>query len=89
MTTENIGRIVKSSADYEIILVAGKEGFDVEYGVRNTTYDVLETQTPLLPQALEYLDQLQSGVDAHRDMADAEAEASIVVDSAIGKAATH
>jgi len=87
--SNNIGKVIKSSADYEIVLVKGKESFDVEYGIRNTTHDVLETQTPLLPQALEYLDQLQSGVDAHNDMAEMESDAKGVVAGAIGKAAAH
>ena len=65
--------VVKELADYYIKVVAGSEGTG-EYAVINKTWGVLEAQTPLLPQAHEYLEQLQSHLDATQDMAEEEAE---------------
>jgi len=82
----NIGRIVDTLGDYAVIIVPGADGTG-EYAVTNTVYGVVEAQTPLLPQALEYLEQLQAGLDARRDsLADAAQVVDIALASAKGEA---
>lgn len=77
-----LNTVVDQLADYRVVVVAG-ESDTGEYAVISKTYGVIEAQTPLLPQALEYLEQLQAGLDARRDSLSGAAE---VVDIALAKA---
>lgn len=49
------------------------------YQVVNRVYDVIEVETQLLPQAYEYLEQLQAALDAKRDIQKEVVEDSPVV----------
>lgn len=61
-------QLIKETPDYLIQL--GEEEGDRCYVVLNKTYMVEEVKTKLLPQAYEYIEQLQAGLDAKRDMED-------------------
>lgn len=61
-------QFIKETPDY--ILQTGEDEDGRCYVVLNKTYMVEEVRTKLLPQAYEYLEQLQAGVDAKRDMAE-------------------
>lgn len=64
-------KVIETSPDY--VLQLGTS-LDPEtkgracYQVINTVYDVVEVEVFLLPQAYEYLEQLQAGVDAKRQI---------------------
>lgn len=47
-----------------------KEGPVPTYWVVNKVTDVVEAETAMLPQAYEWIEQLQAGLDALKDMAE-------------------
>lgn len=78
-------KVIDKSEDYSIVILqtSGDWPEDGEYGLVNNVTSVVEVRTPLLPQALEYLEQLQAGLDARRDM---KAEIKDMVDGALTEA---
>ena len=59
--------VIKETSDYILRTGINQEGRAC-YQLINTVHDVIEAETQLLPQAFEYIDQLQAGLDALRDM---------------------
>lgn len=58
--------VIKEMPDYRLEL--GTDEGEPCYVIVNRLYNVEEVKTKLLPQAYEYLEQLQAGLDAKRDM---------------------
>lgn len=76
-------KVIRETTDY--ILQTGPTVEDdtnkTVYQLINKVYDVIEVETNLLPQAYEYLDQLQAGLDARRDeeaMVNEKVDASVI-----------
>lgn len=68
--TFKIGEVVAETEDYQIVVTEGwaadgapKTG---EYSLINKLYGVVEAATPMLPQVLQYIDQMQASLDASR-----------------------
>lgn len=62
--------IIETTPDYD--LTVGKvDDVDV-YIIRNRQYGVVETSTALLPQAYEYLSQIQAALDVRRSELEVE-----------------
>ena len=70
-----LGKVVKELANYKVVVTEGVDGTG-EYSLVNKDYNVVEAATPMLPQCLEYLEQLQAGLDARMHM-DEEGEEGI------------
>ena len=90
-----VGTVVDKLADYRVEVVLGNKinEFDTptgEYALISNKYGVVEAQTPMLPQALEYLEQLQAGLDARRDIKeDQDGSKAAVVDLVAAKEKVH
>ena len=62
-----MGKVVTETSDYMVIVAPSVEvPHNLGYQLVNKLYDVIEVETQLLPQAYEYLEQLQSAVDKFR-----------------------
>lgn len=62
-----MSKVVTESSDYLIVTNPASEAPHNQcYQLVNKVYDVIEVETQLLPQAYEYLEQLQSAVDKFR-----------------------
>lgn len=60
-------KVIKESPDYVLQTGLNAEG-KACYQIVNVVHDVIEVETQLLPQGYEYIEQLQGGLDALRDM---------------------
>ena len=70
-------KVIKETSDYELQVGPSVEGPQQNcYLLVNKVYNVVEVETQLLPQAYEYLDQLQSGIDARKDSESIESQKS-------------
>lgn len=67
--------VIKETPDYVLRTGINAEGRTC-YQLINTVHDVIEAETQLLPQAFEYIEQLQAGLDALRDMEKERVEAT-------------
>lgn len=61
------GKVIKNTADYELIVGVSTDTKLLCYQVINIVHDVIEAESQILPQALEYLEQIQAALDARRD----------------------
>lgn len=68
-----VDTVIEKRGDYTVVVVEG-DGTG-EYAVINSRYGVVEASTPILAQALQYLDQLRAGVDAFYDEQELVADA--------------
>ncbi len=66
---------ISELADYKLVVDDSieREGSRA-YQIVNKQYGVVETETFILPQAQDYLEQLQAALDAAEDMAVADEE---------------
>lgn len=77
MSNINVGAVIKETAEYKIVVWEGTDAQQTgEYAVVNKEHGVHETSTPLLPQAFEYLEQIQAAYDKY--MKDDEPESATV-----------
>jgi len=67
LVDKQLGLVVKELADYKVVTTEGVDGTG-EYALVNKKWGVVEASTPMLPQCLEYLEQLQAGLDARMHM---------------------
>lgn len=79
-----MSKIIKETPDY--ILQTGTS-LEVPhskcYQLINKVYDVIEVETQLLPQAFDYIEQVQAALDAKRDMEKVLAEEAAKKDAPI------
>lgn len=62
-------KVIQETQDYVLQTgISTAEPHANVYQLINRVYDIVEVETNLLPQAYEYLEQLQSALDAKRDM---------------------
>lgn len=75
--------IIKESQNYTLSIgkpVNSKEGDnDSVYQIKNKKYGVVEVETPMLPQAIKYIHDLEAGLAAVEDIfAEEEKETPIL-----------
>lgn len=70
-------KVITESQDYTLMVGVSTEAETPTlcYQLVNRVHEVIEVETQLLPQAYEYLEQLQSALDARRDSERAIADA--------------
>lgn len=70
-------KVIKETPDYVLQTGTSLEApHNKCYQLINKVYDVVEVETQLLPQAFDYIEQIQAALDAKRDMEKAMAEAA-------------
>ena len=55
-------KIIKQSENYNLVVDKSVESGNLCYQIVNVEYGVVETETYLLPQALQYLKDIQRGL---------------------------
>ena len=64
-----MSKIIKETPDYILQTGTGLEAPHSKcYQLINKVYDIVEVETQLLPQAFEYIEQIQAALDAKRDI---------------------
>lgn len=64
-----VGKVIEELSTYKVVVWEGTDAAKSgEYALINKETGVMETSTPLLLQALQFLDQLQAKLDAERDI---------------------
>lgn len=59
-----MGIVIDTTPDY-VLTIGDVDGQEV-YVIKNIHYGIVEANTALLPQALEYLGQIQAALDVRR-----------------------
>ncbi len=73
--------MIEQTRDYTLDVGESKEQKGVVcYQITNKNYGVVEVETNILPQALKYIEDLQVGLDARRDMKEEDSTTHIPKD---------
>lgn len=79
-----MSKIIKETPDYVLQTGTSLEAPHSKcYQLINKVYDVIEVETQLLPQAFDYIEQIQAALDAKRDMEKVLAEEAAKEDAPI------
>lgn len=80
-----MAKVIKTTSDYELLVGNQLDEPHAKcYQLVNRLYDVIEAETQILPQAFEYMEQIQAALDARRDDEKAVSDAIVAAsDSAV------